>query len=1199
MRTANRLAVLEDVGRMALVKEEVPVPLEGEVLVRITHAGLCGSDLHYFRHGGLGSFKTPLPMYMGHEPAGVIADANKCSGWSIGDRVAVIPLCPCLSSKMSMRGKQHLCESGTFMGAGKTRGCFADFVCVSTLQLVRVPSHVPLELAMMTEPLSVALHSLKLSQAAMFDALDGDVCILGAGAIGLCHLLLLKHVGARRVHVVEPINGRREMALRLGASSAVPSEGCTAQLKQNLGKGCELVFDCAGTEQSFQVALQVASSAALVVLVGIPEVDYLQYNPHVARIKELTILNARRANQTLAACLELLSMSAQLREGCLKMLTHRMPLSNIQMAFEMASSYQDGVIKAALLPEVTTHTFKRVGLIGGTAHSVAYFRQLKEEGLEVLLVAMDSTGTWPHRDENQKKLRDLCREHGVRHLISLSEIPLGLEDLGLDLLIDAGFHLQVEPRAILSETLAPSGVRVTTALALPCTSMPWALLEAASLGVTSFVDQDTVVDICRVDVANASSAWEAIDTLSTTASCRLQGWIKAMQTGDYDMSMLGVWHSSRTGLGLDRPSLSFPNESWVSWHWRGSFIQRFACSQQLLPNAKVARLCREDGQEVRFTVCEVHPVERFLTIQERLQRFAAAKLGEVLAVDGDCAWVRGADAEILCQPSHTLCRGEVLRSIGDRGAFGIPMDFGGEVWQAARAKTTWGALPSSPEQKPPKRCAASIDSECTSRKVPMFQLDFEPDFVDAFASGARDILSSGRPLSENQFTRKFETAFAKLVHAPFALATTSGTVALEIAMRGVGVAGKVVIIPSNTFFATQVAASNAGAVLEWVDIEPEYMQVCPQNLDMVFKRHARGSVAAVVLVHIAGIISPHFRKIRDLCAQNGAALVEDAAHAHTAFFSDQERAGTIGDVAAFSFFPTKVMTAGEAGMVTTKNEVLFKRMQSIKEFGKDIDGPKSRLIQVRKEATNGRISEFTGLLGFLECGRVTARVTRRNALVRRFAQKLDGRFIRLISELSSADSQCGLADADWLMRCAVKAVTAAIVIDLFEARAVRDPYEVLGVKPSASQREIKQAYLKASLKWHPDKNPTEEAQAKFIELSEAYSALSGSSRSRRSSGTGRRESGKAGLSQVHLAEALKIFAASIGLSNENGEIEWATVEKKVSEVLSRAAESVEQALRQRYLHENGAIKWRQVMGDTAVAGAALLAAFGTDSQDEL
>ncbi|CAE7634716.1 XYL2 [Symbiodinium sp. CCMP2456] len=1001
MRTANRLAILQDVRRLAIVEEEIPKPADGEVLVRITHAGLCGSDLHYFRHGGLGSFKTPMPMYMGHEPAGVIADANKCPGWAVGDRVAVVPNCPYLGSKMSMRGKQHLCECGTFMGAGKTRGCFADFVCVSAVQLVRVPSHVPLELAMMTEPLSVALHSLKLSQTAILDAVDGDVCIFGAGAIGLCHLLLLKHVGARSVHIVEPLERRREVALRLGASSAHPSEGCAAGLKARLGKsGCELVFDCAGTEQSFQAALQVASSAALVVLVGIPEVDHLPYNPHVARTKELTILNVRRANQTLATCLELLSTSAQLREGCLTMLTHQMPLSSIQSAFEMASSYQDGAIKIALLPEVKRHNLKRVGLIGGTAHSVEYFRQLQAtQGIELVLVAVDeidSAVKWPHVVEHRKKLSDLCSEQKVRHLLldSLTEIPTGVEELGLDLLIDAGCHLQVDaPRAILSEALAPDGIRVTTALALPCASMACALLGGGPVGITSFITEDTLVDICEVQTS-ACSGWETIETLSAAAARRLPGWIQALQTGDYDMSMLGVWRSSRRCWKTSGAAVPVhPNEGWVSWHWRSSFLQRFARSQQLEPHAQATRLCREDGQEVRFTVLQVHAVEKFLTARERLQRFASALPGEVLCVDGDCAWVRGADAEIQCQLSDTLCKGEVLRSIGDRGAHGIPIDFSGELWLPSLPTITDGV---SVSPTPPERHAeGGVEACSTPRNVPMFRLDFESDFVDAFAAGARDILCSGRPLSENVFTRKFEAAFSKLVHAPFALATTSGTVALDIAMRAVGVAGKVAVIPSNTFFATQVAASNAGAVLEWVEIEPEYMQ--------------------------------------------------DAAHAHTAV-SDTEHAGSVF-LAELSRCPgssAEVMTAGE------------------------------------------------------------------------------------------------------------------------------------------------------------DKNPTEEAQAKFIELSEAYSALSGSASRGKSVPRSRERTKKSFGRNVHLAEALKIFAASVGLSNELGEIEWAAVETKVSEMLSQAAESVEQALRQRYLHANGAIRWQQVLGDTAVAGAAaLMAAFGRDSQDEL
>ena len=183
--------------------------------------------------------------------------------------------------------------------------------------------------------------------------------------------------------------------------------------------------------------------------------DHLPYNPHVARTKELTILNVRRANQTLATCLELLSTSAQLREGCLTMLTHQMPLStlgcvaftaaftgtlplsrlvarSIQSAFEMASSYQDGAIKIALLPEVKTHSLKRVGLIGGTAHSVEYFRQLQAtHGIELVLVAEDESDgaeKWPQFDENRKKLSKLCSEQKVRHLDSLAEIPTDVED---------------------------------------------------------------------------------------------------------------------------------------------------------------------------------------------------------------------------------------------------------------------------------------------------------------------------------------------------------------------------------------------------------------------------------------------------------------------------------------------------------------------------------------------------------------------------------------------------------------------------------------------------------------------------------------------------------------------------------------------------------------------------------------------------
>jgi len=162
MQAQNNIALLTDVGKMEIHEVDIPIPKEGELLIRITHAGICGSDLHYFRHGGLGSFKTKLPMYMGHEPSGIIVNSNNIEGFSIGDRVAIEPGCPCLYSKWSLRGKHNLCEKGTFMGANKTPGCFANFVCVNKIQVFKIPDSVDLSLACVCEPLSVALHTYKL-----------------------------------------------------------------------------------------------------------------------------------------------------------------------------------------------------------------------------------------------------------------------------------------------------------------------------------------------------------------------------------------------------------------------------------------------------------------------------------------------------------------------------------------------------------------------------------------------------------------------------------------------------------------------------------------------------------------------------------------------------------------------------------------------------------------------------------------------------------------------------------------------------------------------------------------------------------------------------------------------------------------------------------------------------------------------------
>jgi perosamine synthetase len=180
---------------------------------------------------------------------------------------------------------------------------------------------------------------------------------------------------------------------------------------------------------------------------------------------------------------------------------------------------------------------------------------------------------------------------------------------------------------------------------------------------------------------------------------------------------------------------------------------------------------------------------------------------------------------------------------------------------------------------------------------------------DEIAGAVAKILASG---NLTPYTRQFEAAFAAAHtgpapgagNQPHAVAVSSGTAALEIILRGIGVTGRDVVVPANTFFATAEAALRAGGRPVFADIDPLTFALSPQTLAATLTPQT----AAVMLVHIGGLITPHAEEIRRMCADRGTALVEDAAHAHGASY-DGRPAGSFGVAAGFSFFPTKAWTA--------------------------------------------------------------------------------------------------------------------------------------------------------------------------------------------------------------------------------------------------------------------------------------------------
>jgi dTDP-4-amino-4,6-dideoxygalactose transaminase len=198
--------------------------------------------------------------------------------------------------------------------------------------------------------------------------------------------------------------------------------------------------------------------------------------------------------------------------------------------------------------------------------------------------------------------------------------------------------------------------------------------------------------------------------------------------------------------------------------------------------------------------------------------------------------------------------------------------------------------------------------------VPAARIVFPPEDRQAVLAMVDESLRTGS-LTLGPHTSAFEEEFAARHGRKYATAVSSGTSALEIVFRTIGIEGRDVVVPTNTFFATAGAVVHAGGVPRFADVDPETMALSAATVEQALT----AATAVVVLVHIGGLISPEVEAIDQLCRQHGVVLVEDAAHAHGSTLAGQA-AGSFATAAAFSFYPTKVMTSAEGGMIVTDDE---------------------------------------------------------------------------------------------------------------------------------------------------------------------------------------------------------------------------------------------------------------------------------------
>jgi dTDP-4-amino-4,6-dideoxygalactose transaminase len=269
------------------------------------------------------------------------------------------------------------------------------------------------------------------------------------------------------------------------------------------------------------------------------------------------------------------------------------------------------------------------------------------------------------------------------------------------------------------------------------------------------------------------------------------------------------------------------------------------------------------------------------------------------------------------------------------------------------------------------------------KRVAGFDLRYPEDEVENIIVGLRQLLQTGF-ISMGRNVAEFERLWAEFCGVKYAVGTANGTSALEIILRAIDVKGKTVVVPSHTFIATAVAAIHAGARVIFVDCQRENFQLDPKDL----RRKIREDTKAVVLVHMSGIISPHFDEIKSICEQTGVALVEDAAHAHGATI-DGRKAGALGVAGSFSFFSTKVLTTGEGGMIVTDDEAIYQRALAFRDQGRF--GAEPNLHD--DIGYNWRPSELNAVLGVAQMRRAGEILERRRAIARRYDEKLQAREI--------------------------------------------------------------------------------------------------------------------------------------------------------------------------------------------------------------
>ena len=335
-------------GIRQMEMKNIPEPLlekPGDVKIKMLVLGICGSDIHYYTQGQIGSQKVKYPFTVGHEGAGIVVEVGKdVTRVKPGDYIAIEPAMPCWECDQCLAGRHHTCRKLKFLGCpDQAEGCLSEYIIMPERSCFKLRGTLTPDHGSISEPLAIGVYAVKKS-----GGVEGlKIGILGYGPIGMSVMLAARAGNADSVYVTDKIDARLAIAEREGAK--VTGNPLKNDIIEMIGKeslsGLDIVFECCGQQEAFDQATEVLKPGGRLVVVGIPEFDRWSMGVESTRRKEISIQFIRRQVDCVEQALEMMKNGLISVEN---MVTHRFPFERTKEAFDLVADYGDGVMKSMI-----------------------------------------------------------------------------------------------------------------------------------------------------------------------------------------------------------------------------------------------------------------------------------------------------------------------------------------------------------------------------------------------------------------------------------------------------------------------------------------------------------------------------------------------------------------------------------------------------------------------------------------------------------------------------------------------------------------------------------------------------------------------------------------------------------------------------------------------------------------------------------